>query len=103
MKDYGAIIGVGIIAVLLIWFATQLGFSANIVRGVIFIAISILLFLVSGAVFSHSWIVGSVVGVIALVLLFVGINVLATPDNNKSTQLLPTLTQLILLKYCYPL
>ncbi len=99
---YGGIVGVGIVVILFIWIATQFSLPEHIVRGIILIAVSALFFLVSGAIFSHSPIVGSVVGIIAIVLLFVGINALTGTDNNKQAQRLQLLTRLLIKELIYP-
>ena len=94
MKDYGGIVGVGILVILFIWLTTQLEFPPHIIRGIIFIAVSALLFLVSGAIFNHSWIVGVIVGVIAILMFVLGVNALSNISNNKQA-LLPLLPMLL--------
>jgi hypothetical protein len=67
------------------------------VNELIFTGVSILLFLVSGAVWNHSWIISVAVGVIAFGVLLFALHVFSTPDIAKTEQSLLSTIQLLLL------
>ncbi|MCJ7655776.1 MAG: hypothetical protein MUO97_10870 [Dehalococcoidia bacterium] len=95
--SFGDIIAVGIIAILVILIGRWLGLPNNIVTGLILTGVSILLFLVSGAIYSHSWIISVAVGVVALGVLIFALHSFSTPDIAKTEQsLLPTIQLLLL-------
>jgi len=73
---YGAIVGVGILGIFLIILGTSniFGLSPIQCRGLVFVGVSILGFLISGATFSLHWIVGAVVGAGSIALFLIGIN-----------------------------
>jgi hypothetical protein len=91
MKGYGAIAGVGAIGILLIVIGASniFNLSPEIARGMIFIGISLLLFLVGGAAFSFHWIAGTVVLVIGLIVFFVGLNLAGCGKTAGQVSLLP--------------
>jgi len=96
MQNFGAIIGVGIVAILMIIIANMLGLPHHMIMGMIFTALSILLFLVAGAVFSHSWIFGLIVGGIALAVLLYAMHEFSISEPAKQGLLLPPISQLLL-------
>jgi len=75
-KAYGAIAGVGAIAILMILLGASniFALSPDQCRGLIFTGISLISFIVSGITFSLHWIVGTGVGVIAIVLFAIGVS-----------------------------
>ena len=93
MKGYGAIAGVGAIGVLLIVLGASniFNLSPEVARGLIFIGISLLLFLVGGAAFSFHWIAGTVVLVIGVIVFFVGLNLVGCVKETNQVSLLPTI------------
>jgi len=70
MEKYGALVAVGIVAILMIVIASIGGLSPHIVRGIIFTAISILLIIASAAAWSAHWIVG-LAALIGAIVFFV--------------------------------
>jgi len=74
----GAIAGVSAIAILMIVLGASniFALSPDQCRGLIFTGISLISFIVSGITFSLHWVVGTVVGVIAIVLFAIGVNAL---------------------------
>ena len=96
MPNFGAVIGVGIVAILMIIVANMLGLPHHMIMGMILTAVSILLFLVAGAIFSHSWIFGLIVGGIAVALLLYAMHEFSITEPAKQGLLLPTIDQLLL-------
>lgn len=90
MKGYGAIVGVGAIGILLIWIgvANIFNLTPDITRGLTFIGVSLLLFLVGGAAFSFHWIAGAVVLVIGLIVFLIGLNLAGCTKTSNQVSLL---------------
>jgi amino acid transporter len=95
-SNFGSIVAVGLVAMLLIYLSTVLGLPHHIEKGVVLTCISVVLFLVAGAVFQSSWQVAIVPGVIAIVLLVLAVNAFGTSDIAKTTELLPTISYTLL-------
>ncbi|MDD4877009.1 MAG: hypothetical protein PHQ86_07790 [Dehalococcoidales bacterium] len=98
MKGYGPIFGVGAIGVLLIYMGASnlFGLSPEMARGLIFIGISLLLFLFGGAAFSFHWIAGVVVLVIGVIVFLYGLNLAGCANNTNQQSLLPVARDILL-------
>jgi uncharacterized membrane protein len=73
MEKFGPIVAIALIAILLIAISSVFPVSPQMQSGLVFVGISILLFLVAGVTFSLHWIIGGVVGIIAFILFMIGI------------------------------
>jgi hypothetical protein len=96
-NGYGAILSIGIVALLMIIIGAIFPFPTDQKTGLILIGIAVLLFLVAGAVFGSSWQIGLAIGGIGLIVFFFGLHSFLIVPNPKATSLLPMINQLLLL------
>jgi cell division protein FtsW (lipid II flippase) len=95
MKDSGGIIGVGILAILCIIVGVAFGLPPNISRGLILVGISIILFIVAGATWSHSWIVGLVCLCGGVAAFLIGVNAFLQPESSSPATLLAIIESIL--------
>ena len=88
-SGYGAIIGVGVAAILLIIIDIYLPVSPDMKRGFILAVISVIFFLIAGAAFSISWIVGVITLIVAIVLFGFAVSAFSKSTSLQTTELLP--------------
>jgi len=74
MKEYGGIIGVGVVALLVIIIGNMIGLPPHIAKGLTFVGIGVILFMASAAAWSLHWIVGLVGLIAAIVFLGIGVS-----------------------------
>jgi hypothetical protein len=95
--NVGIIIAIAIAAVVVIIFAYMFGMLPHhVIMGIVFTALSILLFAVAGLIFIYSRLFGAIVGVIAFAFLLYAAHEFSISEPAKQGALLPTITQLLL-------
>jgi hypothetical protein len=95
MQNFFTIIAVGIVAILMIIVASIIGLPHHVVMGIILTAISVLLFLVAGAVWNSAWPVGLTVGCIAVAVFLYAVHEFSIVEPAKQALLLPPVSQLL--------
>jgi hypothetical protein len=93
---YGGIVGVGVVALLLIVLGSWLAPSSDWKWALVLTGVGIILALVAGVTFSHSWVVGAVFGVAALVVFGFALNAYSNAIEPQPQTLLPMPTALLL-------
>jgi hypothetical protein len=96
-NPYGIVVAVGLVAILLIIMGSIFPFSSDQKTGLVLVGISMLLFLVAGAVFGGSWQIGLAIGGVAFIIFAFSVHSFLAEPNPTTTSLLPTTIQLLLL------
>jgi hypothetical protein len=96
MQNFGAIIALVIAAVLIIIIAYMIGAPHQVVMGIVFTALSMLLFVVAGVIFNSSHLFGAIVGGIAVAFLLYAAHEFSIAEPAKQGFLLPAIGQLLL-------